>query len=466
MKYIKEYIVPFVIAVFSLVMLCLFKSAPASKLWKGYSILYVPVETDWREAARILEDAGCEGVVSIENQYIPLEISEKTPEVSLSCLDLGKSEYLSQRNRYFFDKSKRYRICYVPDVQMQNAEKAVFEMNRNGISAGMNGNAVFPFVVPIASLVFAVILVLFSHKRVLLAILLSFPLFFSFSQAFYSSAIISCLFMYGMYLFVEVWERKGALQYLFKNIVVVSFLAISFVAAIFNGLRCSMLFVGMALGDMALALFLSNLEKMRDSKKLFVPVKIIPAKMISLSTKESNTALLVFATLALCILLFSVFSSSVSHGDMDSNIVVPGPAYSTENFPTINDYIDWRWEAMTFPYISLNEPKKSQKTKRGSKVIFTEYDDSNGVIVPVERSIEYDSAFVSNALTVVDDFDYPAIEKFLKVQNNTSAGYVSSGNVSLSLSTIIFLLLSILFSLGFYIIQRHFIKTTVLWGRR
>ena len=68
-------------------------------------------------------------------------------------------------------------------------------------------------------------------------------------------------------------------------------------------------------------------------------------------------------------------------------------------------------------------------------------------------------------MAVVDGFDYPALEKFLKAQNNTSTGYVSSGNIRLSLSTIMFLLLAIFISVGLYIVQRHFRKTMILWGR-
>lgn len=465
MKYIKEYIVPFSIAVFSLVLLCLCKSAPASKLWRGYSILYVPIEADWAEVSKILRDVGCDEVIDVENQYVPLEISEKTPEVSLSFLSIEKSDYLTKRNLYFFDKSNRYRICYVPDSQLHSAEKAVFEMNRNGILAGMNGNAAFPFIVPIACLVFAVLLVLFSHKRKSLAILLFLPVFFSFSQAFYSSAVISCLFMYVVYLFIEIGDRTGALLCIFRNVAIVLFLAISFLAAIFNGIECSLLFIGMTFGVAALTVLLSNYEKFLNSKKMFVSVKIIPAKMISLSTKKSRGALLIFAALTVCVLLSASFSSSVSQFGSASNIVVPGPSYSLESLPTINDYVDWRWETMTFPYISLNGRERFQRPKRGSKIVFTEYDDSSGIIEPLERSIEYNSDFVSNAMAVVDGFDYPALEKFLKAQNNTSTGYVSSGNIRLSLSTIMFLLLAIFISVGLYIVQRHFRKTMILGGR-
>ena len=114
MKDLKKIIISVLVILSSLFLFCALRSIPAAKLWDGYSVVYVPAGADTAVVQEAFESAGCNDVISLENQFVPISASAETPEVSLALSGLEPSSYLKKRLMYFFDKNHEYRLYYVP----------------------------------------------------------------------------------------------------------------------------------------------------------------------------------------------------------------------------------------------------------------------------------------------------------------------------------------------------------------
>jgi hypothetical protein len=68
MEALKKIAAPAASALVLLLILFLCKSAPVSKLWKGYTTLSVPVDTEKGLVENLLDERGCSGCVSLEAQ--------------------------------------------------------------------------------------------------------------------------------------------------------------------------------------------------------------------------------------------------------------------------------------------------------------------------------------------------------------------------------------------------------------
>ena len=64
MNYIKKFVIPAIVAVFIIILLAVLRTVPVSKLWKGYSVLYVPNGTEPGIVLNTLQDNGCKDVIS------------------------------------------------------------------------------------------------------------------------------------------------------------------------------------------------------------------------------------------------------------------------------------------------------------------------------------------------------------------------------------------------------------------
>lgn len=459
MKYFKEYALPFLIIIFSLCIFFIFRSIPVTKIWNGYSIAYIPIDSDKNVVNKTFEQSGCKNIISFDNQYIPLLMPHNTPEVSLALSGLESTKYLQNRNSYFFDKNNLYQLYYIPDEFVKNAEIAINSLNSHNIMAIINIASTYPFIVPIICLIFASILTYYSDKKILCISFLFLPIYFSFMMPFYSIAVALCVFMYIIYLSIKVWKRNKALQYLSKDLLIVSFTIIIMFAMITTGIKYFILFFLLFIAEYFLFYFIKNINNFFEMKYPFKVVKIIPARMISLKTKKTKFCLLICSASIFILLISSIFATKINISSSNKSIQIPGPHGVSGNIPTIDDYIDWKWNTMTFPYISLNDNRKQSKPQLGDKVVFSSYSDSdNEKINETKKSIVFDSNFIQDSLNSIDKLQYPAIEKMLKLQKNVSVGYISTGSQNISIFTVIFLILSFCISTFFYITNFRGVK--------
>ena len=82
-----------------------FRTVPSSKLWDDYSVVYVQKNVDESLIQKLFDDYGCKDVISGAEQFVPMEFSSESPEISMAIAKVDSSNYLVRRNLYFFDKT-------------------------------------------------------------------------------------------------------------------------------------------------------------------------------------------------------------------------------------------------------------------------------------------------------------------------------------------------------------------------
>lgn len=454
MKYIKKIGIPVFIILLSVFLLFIFRTVPSAHLWNGYSAVTVPAGTNSALIQNAFDKAGCKNIVSLENQYVPLAGSAETPELSLALSGLESSPYLKQRALYFFDKNREFQIYYVPDSYKDNAADAVQLLNNQHIAAALNASSSYPFFVPVICFLFAAVLVYFSSHKIICAVSLLLPVFFSCMMPSASAAAPLCLFMYGMFSATKVWRRRNAIPYLMRNVPLFAFSVLAVLFMFLNGIKYGFLFLLLAAAECAVFFLLNLIAEQKDSRCFLKPVKIIPAHMISLSTAKSLLCLLICSGTIAAFFVFSVAETRSGFGS-EKEMRLPSPFGSGTDLPTIRDFIDWRWEALTFPYISLNAEYRETKPKNGDSVSFTQYADNGGFIEETERTITFGHDFIEQSLRAVEELTYPAIEKMLKDYKNASAGYILSSSRPLTVLNLFILILSFCAGIFFYVMQKY-----------
>ena len=59
------------------------KTVPNGKIWKEYSVLYVPVSTSDSVVKQALNSSNVKDFVSLSGQYLPVNLNPNSPEISL-----------------------------------------------------------------------------------------------------------------------------------------------------------------------------------------------------------------------------------------------------------------------------------------------------------------------------------------------------------------------------------------------
>lgn len=454
MNYIKKIIIPVFTILLAVFLLFILRTVPTAKVWNGYSVVTVPAGTNSVFVQNAFEKAGCKNVVSLENQYIPLAGAAETPEISLAMSGLESSEYLKQRTLYFFDRNREFQLYYVPDSYKNKASDAVQILNNQHIAAALNISSSYPFFVPAICFLFVAVLVYFSAYKVLCMISLLLPFFFSCMMPSCAAVAPLCLFMYGIFIALKVWRRHNAVSYLTRQILIIAFAALTVIFMFLNGLKYGLLFLLLAAAECSVFFLLNQLAEWKDSHSFFKPIKIIPARMISLSTAKSLLCLLVCSGTIAALFVFSLAGTGSGFG-AQKEMRLPSPFGSGTALPTIRDFVDWRWETLTFPYISLNSDRRNSRPKDGDTVSFTQYSDISGSIEETERTIVFGRDFIEQSLHSVEELNYPALEKMLKDYKNSSAGYILSSAQPLTILNLVILILSFCAALFFYCMQKY-----------
>lgn len=458
----RNYILPALILFFSLVFFTLFRTVPASKLWNGYTVFYVPLSAPQRTVSQVFSENGIENYISLENQRIPLNISSKTPEVRLSVSygDSG-SEYLSERESYFFDGEKNFRVYYVPENESGNLPRAAASLLENhGISSGTNAESSYPFLFPLFSLLFASVLVFFSKRKILSALSMILPLWFSFCFPFCTAAAAVCLLMYAVFLFLRLWKRRDSLKAAARNPLFVSCLSASFMLSVFSGLKTALLFVILLCSLVSEAVLVSNLENLFDGKRYsFVPEKIIGSGMIRLVNRTSRFCLLPLSLAIFLSAVFALFSLDTNFSSgKGEKIALPAAnaPLKSESLPDLDDYVCWAWKARVFPYISLNseEPRLGAEDGKVDSVEFSTFSEEGGKIKETVNRISFGKEFREDTLSGIDSLNFPSLEKMIKKQRHFSPGFVRSGSQNPGLVSMTALAISIILPLAFYFYER------------
>jgi hypothetical protein len=431
MSSFKKILISACLSVFSVILLFIFKTVPSGSLWKGYRIMYVSSGCNNHYVESVIAKAGCTGVIDFASQNIPLALPAGSPEVSLAVADADRAGYLFRRSAYFFDKEGTYRLYYIPDEHEKNAESAVSALSQAGISCGIDTQTEYPWIIPALCVCFAVFLCILSPHRFVFGMAAVIPVFFSFCMPFYPGASAVCLLLYALFLMQPVWGRKKAFNFLITNIPVVFFTAASVIIAVMTSVRCGVLFTSTVIGSLSVVYLLWEIEHRRDIKYPFVPVPIRSAESVPFITGKTVRGMAVCASFIMILIAVSLVSSDFSrHSSKQLLLPAAKGSRSSDNLPSLDDYVMWCWNAESAPYRSVNSSEyelEKSPPKDGDTVSFPLYEDSAGRINKRSAVLKYDADFRKKAVAQIDGLTFPAIEKLMKKQGTKfRAGYAFS----------------------------------------
>lgn len=450
----KKIIVSFAIFILSFLFLILFKSIPMTQLWKGYSVLYVKSDTlSIENISLILEKNNVKNVISSNVQSLP--IFSKYAPVQVQKND----SYILKRSGFFKDSSKEYNLFYVPEKYSSNLEYVIAEISSFSNSvAGTDGRISFPWICPIISLCFAVLLVYFSNKKFLSIICFLPFVVFSFCRPLYTVCAAVCFAETSLFFAQQTLGRKGFILNNYSNLIYILILLFAPIAfLIFSSGASSVLYVISLLGALS-AIYLHeqlmSFSLFSNSDFDFVYIK--SAAFVQTVNKKSLKYLLYLFSAILILLCVSFFTKSFSNAFTNSEVLsLPTPVnYESKNLPSTKDFFDWSWDTISFPYrrLGLNDDNPNS-------IYFKDYKIENEKIYTTETKIlSYDSSFINSICDKVKDIEYPAIEKMLLQQGRDVQFDYSKkvGTTTEKAVTVILLLFSAIpiFLVVYYILRK------------
>lgn len=481
MKLSLSVVVASLLALVAAIVLVIFIRLPASSLWKEYNILYVPVDLAEQIVLQALQDVGIEDVISLSRQRQPVF----SPFAPVQSIVSTQHSYLRQRENYFFDRSRKMQLFYVPSIARGQAQGAVSYLQTlpGGEGAGLEGKTSYPWIVPlVVSLVFSIFIVLSQSKGFML-ISGFFPLFFSCCIPSYSGAGAVTLLLYCLFLCSTFWKRREMLKAIRKSSLILLFGLASIPIAFIGSWKEGVLFLVTIVGSFALCYILIKASPKR--MKGFMPVPIRNAQFVSVISSVASFTLFIpavaAAVLSISLLFFGYFPSDTSI----NGLFLPAPArytdtmsfdsaafqdngqhaYLEEELPSLVHYVDWVWDTLTYSYRSLHELQVFELVSAGETLMFPSYRVNQEGAIEEEHTPVYslDDAFISSVMEGIQDGDFQ-IEGVLKKQNCfTSVVYrrmgdflagASQGQMFVFLSLLTTIVISLIAGIFIWRIQR------------
>jgi len=452
MKSLKS-LIALVICLTSVVLFYFFREVPKGQLWKEYSVLYVPVESSDNSVLDVLNDFSISDYICLSNQFLPINISQNSPEYSMLKLNIQSDNlsYVYDRNAYFFDKHNQYRIYYIPSNYsklLPNIEKKLADKN---IFAQVDSKTQYPVILPILFTILCIILCYFSKKRILFFLSSIFSIIFVFANPFYQVVLSHCLLLLLIFIISNIWKRKDFLRVFLLKKYTIPILAVFIASCLSSSILIFALSILELLSIFCVYIIYDDLNAWYNKEK-FVPVYIKPAKMIS--PFDGKQFVVLSSMLALMIIVFvSLFlgSKNFTNKSSDNDILLPcfTSASEQENtLPVLNDYYEWFWNVQTYPFKSLNTENSNKEYK------FTTFEQTENGIIPIQKQFVFNDEYKQNINTYIESSGKSTIEYLLKNQNdNLFPGFSSTGAITINNFSLImcficfFILLFIYFSI-------------------
>lgn len=449
-------LVSFFIVLISLFLLVGFRTVPVSQLWKNYQVFYVySDELSENDIFYVLEKNGVENTIYRGNQRFPVVSSASPVQPQTS------DSYIYARNAFFTDKTSSARVFYVPDSQRKNLDQAVTEISsfQNTI-CGTDGKSAFPWISPLVSLAFALVLLCFSHEKKLFLFSAVFPVLLSFCRPMYTVAASSIFLLFSFYLLQKIWQRRNFKKTFLNSPYALVFAFSPFLILIFSSIVNAVFYAISLLASVCSIKIYHAIEIRNLKKNDFAPVMIASSKMIPL-IGHTGIRLMGFMSLVLIFLglCFSVLGKISSPASSSARPALPSPVSKNDSaLPNLDDFFDWSWNTITFPYKKISSA--FQKPSYGETVSIPDYaENSDGLISGYESQIyTYDENFKDSVESQIEKLSYPALEKMMMEQGKNSYFGYSKGKVSSpekfgKILLLLFVLISAGFS-GYYIMGR------------
>ncbi len=406
-----------------------FRSIPVFRIWDSYKVVYADKAIPEEKVLSCLEDAGCQNIISLGRQQVPL-VSDFTPVIPDSY-----NEYLTSRLAYFFDYSKSFLLYYVPGGAGQQILKALEDLSQEtALQAGIDGIQQYPFAVPVVCVIVFFAFLYLSKNKFTFLFSACFSLLLSFSKPFYPVAAAAVLYMLSCYLAQRIWGRKKAFAVLKKNPYFIIPVAAAFLIALLSGWQEGFLMVLCAAGSCSALFLYWTFEAFIDSRNSFKSVKIFSAPQLPLMYPATAFHTLLCLAPLLVLLFCFIFASHFSFSS-GKNLSLPVPAdeASSASIPSLKDFYCWAWNVESFPYKSLNKSSGFENVQEGSVVSIPRFEEKDGRIFQADSIVmKFNSDFKSRIDKKIESLGYCAIEKLMLRQGeNSSVAYSTNENVSI-----------------------------------
>lgn len=438
-----------VIFLLSILLIFSARTMPQGKLWEEYSVIYVPAKTSDSLVIQIFNECGIKNFVSLSNQYLPVSLNPYSLEISMFNLNKDDSAYSYYKNResYFFDKSKNFRLYYIPKTQMEKIPQCTNLLEKNNISYGTDSQTSYPYIVLIILCIAVLCLILFAKRKLLFALSAAAPFLFFVYNPFFPVALSSVLFLLICFYIAKLWNREGWFITLTHQYHLFTMLVLAFVTAFSCGFKVGILSLLLIVSEVSYFYTFYSVESFLRNKRIFVPVFIKPARLISLKDNKIKNTFLSLAVCAVFVVAVFFLSSASSVTSNFSKVLLPSNSSADEKLVQLEDYYNWIWNVKSYPYRSLNS-----QNERNDIIEFPTYSEDNGKIYESKQIMVYNQSFKDSVYEQIDTLPFNAIEKVLKSEGKDfSGGYKSSDTHQTSLFSIILMIICIFVLLFIYI---------------
>jgi hypothetical protein len=420
----KKILISSSIIIFSLFIFIFFRTVPVSKAWKGYTMIYAKSQA--LTESQILEyfyNNGCQNIISRYNQSIPV-FSNLAP-IQVQSPD----SYIFKRLGFFTDSTQQYFVFYINENQTKHINQALIQINRSGLAQAQSDTAKsFPWFMPVIVLAFCAVLIYFSKNKYLFASSIVPVCVLAFSRPLYTFCSALMLLSLTLFLIQKIWGRRGFFNDKKNGIYLLPLIAGPLVFLAFSSLVSSIFYILCLICSSACVylyqIVYSYFEQKRASSFNFVLIK--GSSSIRLIDSSNIRVFGVFGLLVLIVLLLSIFSTVSNPVFTDLNRpLLPSPvkSYSTD-LPSLDEFENWSWNTITFPYKKLNEANKASErgTERGATIHLDDYTllQTGKIQQTNSKVLTFDSSFVDTIYDKVKKLDYPAIEKLMIKQGKNS----------------------------------------------
>ena len=442
MSFIKK-VFPVLGIIITAILTFTFRSIPKGKTWENYNILYVKTNTMPANFDNILLDSGIKEYVSLKNQRIPIMLARNSIEEALLKINISSTEnkYLYDRQNYFYDSKGEYSLFYIPDYYGKKIDDAVQSLTKAGAQAGIDSTLSYLWLIPVVVLVLTVILTVFSKNKRFFLITAILPCVYTLCNAFYASAISVIILLLSLFIFSNIYKRKGALNKMTgSNLFVLIAVGVSIVAAFSVSLLSGIFYIIIIAGTLCALIAASQLEKGINSRYEFQPVMIRSAKRVSSYGGKSNVILPSILVAVIIIIAYFVLGSFHIGGTKNKdNLLLPGKTQVADSkLPGLEDYFRWNWNVRTAPYKSLNTNGEYDD----NHVVYPEFVQEDGIITQKNLTMYYNQNFKNEVSQGIEDLDFYSIESVIKAQGNDFlAGYTKSASYNVSIFGIIMMIM-------------------------
>ena len=267
------------------ILIIFFKTIPIEKLWKDYSVLYVQNDVSDDSVQKALVSSDIQNYVCLSNQFLPINISENSIEYTMFKLNASKNDYSNRRVNYFFDKSKNFRLYYIPNEYTQNLSDAIHILSKNKIECGVDSKQTVSYFLFLFFIAAAAVLTVFSKNKTIFLGSCFLELLFLWCNPFYPVTVSLIILLLPVFFVSNIWKRNCFVEYLVSNLWCIIILAVSIICNFSISLKTGLLFLALLLSVLLFMMISYFIEDYFEKKYIFVPVFIKSAKMVSIFCK-------------------------------------------------------------------------------------------------------------------------------------------------------------------------------------